>query len=119
MTESQKNVTGTVRLKLYKGNIITAGRKIARVALQPAHRHDGSRQRRLQPDRRHRLHPPQRPASPHTRERVGRGEGNPCNVVEAAYVAAVQGVEWYPIRRTDGGKQAGKKLLRFWLFRIH
>ena len=26
-TESQKNVTGTVRLKLYKGNIITAGRK--------------------------------------------------------------------------------------------
>jgi hypothetical protein len=31
-----------------------------------------------------------------------------CNVVESAYVAAVQGVEWYPIRRTDGGKQAGK-----------
>lgn len=27
ITESQKNVTGTVRLKLYKGNIITAGRK--------------------------------------------------------------------------------------------
>jgi len=25
--ESQKNVTGTIRLKLYKGNIITAGRK--------------------------------------------------------------------------------------------
>src|SRR5437763_11851730 len=25
--ESQKNVNGTVRLKLYKGNIITAGRK--------------------------------------------------------------------------------------------
>jgi argininosuccinate synthase len=25
--ESQKNVTGTVRLKLYKGNVITAGRK--------------------------------------------------------------------------------------------
>jgi argininosuccinate synthase len=25
--ESQKNVSGTVRLKLYKGNIITAGRK--------------------------------------------------------------------------------------------
>ena len=29
VTESQKNVTGTVRLKLYKGNIITAGRKSA------------------------------------------------------------------------------------------
>ena len=27
VTESQKSVTGTVRLKLYKGNLITAGRK--------------------------------------------------------------------------------------------
>jgi argininosuccinate synthase len=27
VSESQKNVTGTVRLKLYKGNIITAGRR--------------------------------------------------------------------------------------------
>ncbi len=27
ITESQKNVSGTVKLKLYKGNIITAGRK--------------------------------------------------------------------------------------------
>jgi argininosuccinate synthase len=27
VSESQKNVTGTVRLKLYKGNIMTAGRK--------------------------------------------------------------------------------------------
>ena len=27
VTESQQNVTGTVRVKLYKGNIITAGRK--------------------------------------------------------------------------------------------
>ena len=27
VTESQKNVTGTVRLKLYKGNIMCAGRK--------------------------------------------------------------------------------------------
>jgi argininosuccinate synthase len=27
VTESQKNVTGTVRLKLYKGNILCAGRK--------------------------------------------------------------------------------------------
>jgi argininosuccinate synthase len=27
VTDSQKNVTGTVRLKLYKGNVITAGRK--------------------------------------------------------------------------------------------
>jgi argininosuccinate synthase len=27
VTESQRNVTGTVKLKLYKGNVITAGRK--------------------------------------------------------------------------------------------
>jgi argininosuccinate synthase len=27
ITESQKNVSGTVRVKLYKGNIIAAGRK--------------------------------------------------------------------------------------------
>jgi len=27
VTESQRNVTGTVRVKLYKGNLITAGRK--------------------------------------------------------------------------------------------
>lgn len=27
ITESQQDVTGTVRLKLYKGNIITAGRQ--------------------------------------------------------------------------------------------
>jgi argininosuccinate synthase len=27
VTESQKNVTGTVRVKLYKGNVIAAGRK--------------------------------------------------------------------------------------------
>jgi len=32
VTESQKNVTGTVRVKLYKGNIISAGRK-SRVSL--------------------------------------------------------------------------------------
>jgi hypothetical protein len=37
VTESQKNVTGTVRLKLYKGNIITAGRK-SPVSLYPVER---------------------------------------------------------------------------------
>ena len=33
--ESQKNVTGTVRLKLYKGNIITVGRKSALSLYRP------------------------------------------------------------------------------------
>lgn len=36
VAESQKNVTGTVRLKLYKGNLITAGRK-SRVSLYNPH----------------------------------------------------------------------------------
>ena len=36
VTESQKNVTGTVRVKLYKGNIMVAGRK-SRVSLYNPH----------------------------------------------------------------------------------
>ncbi len=36
VTESQKNVTGTVRVKLYKGNIMAAGRK-SRVSLYNPH----------------------------------------------------------------------------------
>jgi len=35
VTESQRNVTGTVRLKLYKGNLITAGRKSALSLYRP------------------------------------------------------------------------------------
>jgi hypothetical protein len=63
VTESQKNVTGTVRVKLYKGNIMVSGRKSGGEPLQPAHRHDGSRpDQSLQPGRRHRLHPAQRAA---------------------------------------------------------
>src|SRR5512135_1253121 len=36
VTESQKNVTGTVRVKLYKGNIMVAGRKSAVSLYNPA-----------------------------------------------------------------------------------
>jgi len=36
VTESQKNVTGTVRLKLYKGNVMVAGRKSPVSLYQPA-----------------------------------------------------------------------------------
>ena len=35
VTESQRNVSGTVRLKLYKGNLITAGRKSPLSLYQP------------------------------------------------------------------------------------
>ena len=70
VTESQKNVTGTVRVKLYKGNIMVSRPQIPGEPLQPAHRHDGSRpDQGLQPGRRHRLHPAER-AAPES-----RGEG--------------------------------------------
>jgi hypothetical protein len=63
VTESQKNVTGSIRVKLYKGNIITAGTQIAGEPLQSAHRDDGSGSNQgLQPGRRDRIHPPQRAA---------------------------------------------------------
>ena len=59
--ESQKNVTGTVRVKLYKGNIMVSRPQIPGEPLQSAHRHDGSRpDQGLQPGRRHRLHPAER-----------------------------------------------------------
>ena len=35
--ESQKNVTGTVRLKLYKGNVAVEGRKSPRSLYSEAH----------------------------------------------------------------------------------
>jgi argininosuccinate synthase len=35
VTESQKNVSGVVRLKLYKGNVIAAGRKSPRSLYNP------------------------------------------------------------------------------------
>jgi len=60
VTESQKKVSGTVRVKLYKGGIYNAGRKSkfslyrADVATMEADPDQG-----LRPGRRHRLHPSQ------------------------------------------------------------
>ena len=64
VTETQRDVTGVVRLKLYKGNIIAAGRKSSEESLRSADR-DNGRQRccRLRPKRRHRIHPPERAAA--------------------------------------------------------
>ena len=58
---TQQNMTGTVRLKLYKGNIIIAGRK----SPYSLYREDFAtfeRGRSLQPGGRRRLHQPLRPA---------------------------------------------------------
>ena len=43
VTETQRDVTGVVRLKLYKGNIIVAGRKSPKSLYDPKNRDDGKR----------------------------------------------------------------------------
>jgi len=43
ITETQRNVTGLVRLKLYKGNIIVAGPRKSEKYLRSEDRHDGRR----------------------------------------------------------------------------
>ena len=43
VAESQKNVTGVVRVKLYKGNVAVAGRKSRGEPVQPGYRDHGGR----------------------------------------------------------------------------
>ena len=57
--KSQEDVEGTVRLKLYKGNVIVTGRKSKKIALFRRAGHLRGRSRRLRPEGRRRLHPPQ------------------------------------------------------------
>ena len=57
--ETQKTVTGTVRLKLYKGNVIVTGRKLADEPLRPGHR-DLRGRPGLRPARRRGLHQAER-----------------------------------------------------------
>ncbi len=66
MDECQRDVTGTVRLKLYKGNVTVAGRRSPRSLYRDRLRHLRSRQR-LPPARRRRLHQPERAASANPR----------------------------------------------------
>ena len=53
---SQEQVTGTVRMKLYKGNVTVIGRESPLLALRPGAGHLRGRQRRLRPARRRGLH---------------------------------------------------------------
>ena len=105
--ESQKYVTGTVRLKLYKGNIITCGRKSQVLALQPQHRHDGRRQELVQPERRHRLHPPERPAFARPKPRPARPEGLRFS---RSAGAADSGIGWRGNRRLAVGSAVVDKI---------
>ena len=70
--ESQRSVSGTARLKLYKGNVIVAGRKSDALALQPRGRHLRGRPG-LPAGRRRGLHPVERAAAAHPSD-GGEGE---------------------------------------------
>ena len=61
--KSQEKVDGTVRLKLYKGNVTVIGRASAELALFRRARHLRGRPRRLRPARRGGLHPAERAAA--------------------------------------------------------
>ena len=60
--DTQEHVTGTVRLKLYKGNVIPAGQEEPLQPVPRGFRHLWPGQR-LRPERRRRLHHPLRPAA--------------------------------------------------------
>ena len=67
--ESQRNVNGTVRVKLYKGTVIDGGPRVEiRFAVRSGHLDFRGRPGRLQPGRRRGLHPAQRAAAAHRRE---------------------------------------------------
>ncbi len=65
--KSQEHVEGEVRLKLYKGNVLMAGRESREVALFLDAGHLRGRQGRLRPEGRRGLHPAQRAAAAHAR----------------------------------------------------
>ena len=76
--ESQRHVNGTVRLKLYKGNVLVVGRRSDSDDLfDPRHRHVRGRPGRLRPARRRGLHPAQRATPAHRGAARERGFGGP------------------------------------------
>ena len=86
--KSQEFVSGTVKLKLYKGNVAVVGRSIALVALRPGPRHLRGGQGHLRSSRCRRLHPLECVAPAHARaatEEIEAGEvvtlaTRPCSV---------------------------------------
>ena len=73
--KSQENVTGTVRLKLYKGAVQVVGRKSPRTPLQPRLR-DLRGGHGLRPARRRGLHPAERAAAADRCAGQGDGRGS-------------------------------------------
>ena len=65
--KSQEHVEGEVRLKLYKGNVLMAGRESREVAVFLDAGDLRGRQGRLRPEGRRGLHPAQRAAAAHAR----------------------------------------------------
>ena len=73
--EAQRPVTGTARLKLYKGNVTVVGRKAPKSLYQPVPG-DLRGRGRLPAGGRHRLHPPKRPAPEDRRQAGGEVGGS-------------------------------------------
>ncbi len=86
--KSQENVTGEVRLKLYKGNVIVTGRLEPEIALFGRPRHLRGRPRRLRPEGRRGLHPAQRAAAAH----AGRAQAAELNTQPTKSPGDVPGV---------------------------
>ena len=63
--KSQEDVEGTVRLKLYKGNVMVTGRKSTKIALFRRAGDLRGRPRRLRPEGRRGLHPAERAEAAH------------------------------------------------------
>ena len=72
--KSQENVSGTVRLKLYKGNAAVVGRKSPKSLYSMQHVHLRGRSGRLQSAGCRRLHQAERAALAAARDRPGRAE---------------------------------------------
>lgn len=66
--KSQENVTGTARVRLYKGNCDIVGRR-AGEPLRPPDQHLRGGRGGVQPVRRRRIHPAERPAAPRAEPR--------------------------------------------------
>jgi argininosuccinate synthase len=66
--KSQEHVEGEVTLKLYKGNVLMAGRASPKSLYSSDARHLRGRQGRLRPEGRRRLHQAQRTSLAHARE---------------------------------------------------
>ena len=105
--KSQEHVEGEVRLKLYKGNVIVAGRASAEVAVLLDAGHVRGRQGRLRPEGRRGLHPSQC-AAPADAWACGTGRGSSSRVPPPV-VPAKRGSSEFGRAGSDGSPLRGMR----------